>query len=88
MRTFEIGSKKTQVFFLHGLRGHGLSQKAALQHMVKNLGIRLCSLELPGHGAESVKRHCLVPPYEIVVDDIVAEIKRKSEWCFLPEPTF
>lgn len=78
MRTFEIGSKKTQVFYLHGLRGHGLSQKAALQHMVKNLGIELLSIEIPGHGIESAKRHCLVPPYEILVNDIVAEIKRNT----------
>ena len=78
MRTFEIGSKKTQVFFLHGLRGHGCSQKAALQHMVKNLGIQLLSLEMHGHGSESAKRHCLVPPYQIMVNDIVAEIKRST----------
>ncbi|MBX2847294.1 MAG: lysophospholipase [Acidiferrobacterales bacterium] len=78
MKTFEIGAKKTQVFFLHGLRGHGLSQKAALQNMVKNLGIQLLSLELPGHGEESTQRHCLVPPYEILVADIVEEIKRNT----------
>ncbi|MDB4511915.1 lysophospholipase [Arenicella sp.] len=76
MKSYEIGAKKTQVFFLHGLRGHGLSQKAALHNMVKNLGIQLCSLELPGHGEEAELRHCLVPPFEIMVDDIKEEIKR------------
>ena len=78
MKSFEIGAKKTDVYFLHGLRGHGLSQKSALQHMVKNLGITMTSFELPGHGEESPKRHCLVPPYEQIVDNLVVEIKRNT----------
>lgn len=78
MKSFEIGAKKTKVFFLHGLRGHGLSQQAALQHMVKNLGISLISLELDGHGEESVERHCLVPPYQMIVDRICNEISRQA----------
>jgi len=78
MKSFEIGSKLTQVFFLHGLRGHGLAQHAALQHMVKNLGVKMISLELDGHGAESSRRHCLVPPFEQIVDDICAEIRRQA----------
>lgn len=78
MKSFEIGAKKTQVFFLHGLRGHGLSHIAALEHMVKNLGIVMVSLELDGHGAESVERHCLVPPYEQIVSDIVDEIRDRT----------
>ena len=78
MKSFEIGAKNTMVFFLHGLRGHGLSQQAALQHMVKNLGVSMISLELVGHGAESVTRHCLVPHYQHIVDDICTEISRQS----------
>lgn len=78
MKSFEIGAKKTQVFFLHGLRGHGLSQKAALQHIAKNLSIKMTSLEMPGHGHESLKRHCLVPPYEQLVDIIAGEVKRHT----------
>jgi alpha-beta hydrolase superfamily lysophospholipase len=78
MKSFEIGAKKTKVFFLHGLRGHGLSQQAALQHMVKNLGISLISLELDGHGEESIERHCLVPPYELIVARICEEIRRQA----------
>jgi alpha-beta hydrolase superfamily lysophospholipase len=78
MKSFEIGAKKTRVFFLHGLRGHGMSQQAALQHMVKNLGISMISLELEGHGAESTDRHCLVPPYQQIVADICEEIHRQA----------
>ena len=78
MKSFEIGAKQTRVFFLHGLRGHGLSQQAALEHMVKNLGISMISLELQGHGAESEERHCLVPPYQQIVDDICEEIHRQA----------
>ncbi len=74
MKSFQIGAKKTLVFFVHGLRGHGLSQFGALEHMVKNLGIEMVSLELDGHGEESIKRHCLVPAYEQIVDKIVEEI--------------
>jgi alpha-beta hydrolase superfamily lysophospholipase len=78
MKSFEIGAKKTKVFFLHGLRGHGLSQQAALQHMVKNVGISLISLELDGHGEESVERHCLVRPYPTLVERICEEIRRQA----------
>lgn len=78
MKSFEIGAKKTRVFFLHGLRGHGLSQQAALQHMVKNLGVSMISLELEGHGEESVTRHCLVPPYQQSVQNICEEVHRQS----------
>ncbi|NND82028.1 MAG: alpha/beta fold hydrolase [Gammaproteobacteria bacterium] len=78
MKAFEIGAKDTVVFFVHGLRGHGLAQKAALQHLVKNVGVRLISLELPGHGADSVVRHCLVPPYQFIVDDIRQEVQRRA----------
>ena len=78
MKSFEIGSKQTKVFFLHGLRGHGLSQQAALQHMVKNLGISMTSLELSGHGEESVTRHCLVHQYKKIVDSICNEIHRQA----------
>jgi len=78
MKSFQIGAKKTKVFFLHGLRGHGLSQRAALQHMVKNLGVSMISLELMGHGAESVRRHCLVSGYRQIVTQICNEIKRQA----------
>ena len=78
MKSFQIGVKKTKVFFLHGLRGHGLSQRAALQHMVKNLGVNMISLELMGHGVESVSRHCLVPQYQQIVIDICDEVKRQA----------
>ena len=79
MKAFEIGAKDTVVFFLHGLRGHGLAQKAALQHLVKNVGVRVISLELPGHGEESVTRHCLVPPYQQIVDEIQALVHRRAD---------
>ena len=78
MKSFQIGAKKTKVFFLHGLRGHGLSQRAALQHMVKNLGVSMISLELMGHGVESIRRHCLVTGYQQIVADICDEIKRQG----------
>ena len=78
MKSFEIGAKQTKVFFLHGLRGHGLSQQAALQHMVNNLGISMTSLELAGHGEESVSRHCLVPHYKKIVNSICNEIHRQA----------
>lgn len=78
MRSFDIGVKKTRVFFLHGLRGHGLSQQAALQHIVKNLGVTLTALEMDGHGEESKIRHCLVPHFQHSVDDICGLIKRQT----------
>ncbi len=79
MKSFQIGAKNTKVIFLHGLRGHGLSQQAALEHMVKNLGVSLVSLELPGHGEESVQRHCLVPPYPQITESICDEVKRQAQ---------
>lgn len=78
MKSFDIGAKKTRVFFLHGLRGHGLSQQASLQHMVKNLGIAMTALEMDGHGESSKVRHCLVPQYLKTVDDIADLIKRHT----------
>ncbi len=78
MKSFDIGAKKTRVFFLHGLRGHGLSQQASLQHMVKNLGISMTSLEMDGHGEASKIRHCLVPKFSDTVDDITGLIQRHT----------
>lgn len=78
MKSFDIGAKRTRVFFLHGLRGHGLSQQASLEHMVKNLGITMTSLEMDGHGEASKVRHCLVPKYTETVDDIVGLVRRHS----------
>ncbi len=78
MKSFEIGAKDTVVFFLHGLRGHGLAQKQALQHIVKNVGVRVISLEMAGHGEESIKRHCLVPTYEQLVLNIQDEVERHA----------
>lgn len=79
MKAFEIGAKDTVLFFLHGLRGHGLAQKAALQHMVKNVGVRVISLELPGHGEDSSTRHCLVPPYQQIVHEIQDLVHRRAD---------
>lgn len=76
MKSFEIGTRKTHVFFLHGLRGHGLSQRASLEHMAKHLGVTVTSLELPGHGEDSIKQHCFVPYYHKIVDNLCAEIDR------------
>lgn len=78
MKAFEIGAKKTVVFYLHGLRGHGLAQKAALDHLVKSLGVSMVSLELPGHGEDSALEHCMVPEYRQLVGLIVDEIKRRA----------
>ena len=78
MKAFEIGAKKTIVFYMHGLRGHALSQNAALKHMVKNVGVSVVSLEMPGHGADSINEHCMVPSYKKIVNDIVAEINLRS----------
>lgn len=78
MKAFEIGAKKTLVFYLHGLRGHAYAQKNALQHMVRNLGVSVVSLELPGHGADSFDEHCMVPPFEQLVDDIRREVTLHS----------
>lgn len=78
MKSFDIGARKTLVFFLHGLRGHGLSQQASLHHMAKNLGVTMTSLEMDGHGEESIVRHCVVPHYKQTVDEIVGLIKRHT----------
>lgn len=78
MKAFEIGAKDTVVFYLHGLRGHGYSQKAALEHMVKSLGVRLLSLELPGHGEDSFDEHCMVPEYRQLVTMIRDEVTRRA----------
>jgi len=78
MKAFEIGAKKTIVFYLHGLRGHAFAQRAALEHMVKNLGVSVISLELPGHGEDSVKDHCMVPEHRKLVTMIVEEISRRA----------
>ncbi|MFT6406738.1 MAG: alpha-beta hydrolase superfamily lysophospholipase [Arenicella sp.] len=78
MKAFEIGSKKTVVFYLHGLRGHGYAQKAALEHMVKSLSVCLVSLELPGHGEDSILEHCMVPEYRQLVAMICEEVNRRA----------
>jgi alpha-beta hydrolase superfamily lysophospholipase len=78
MKAFEIGAKKTVVFYLHGLRGHGYAQKAALEHMVKSLGVDLVSLELPGHGEDSFLEHCMVPEYRQLVSMICDEVSRRA----------
>lgn len=78
MKSFEIGAKKTRVFFLHGLRGHGLSQQQSLHHIVRNLGITMTSLEMHGHGEESRVRHCLVPHHEEIIADICDLIQRQT----------
>lgn len=78
MKAFEIGTKKTVVFYLHGLRGHGFAQKAALQHMVKSSGVDLVSLELPGHGEDSIAEHCMVPAYRQLLSMICDEIERRA----------
>ncbi len=78
MKAYEIGRKETVVFYLHGLRGHAFAQVSALRHMVKNLGVRVVTLELPGHGHDSVRQQCMVPPYCDIVDMIVDEIKVRA----------
>ena len=76
MKAFEIGARKTVVFYLHGLRGHAFAHKASLEHMVKNLGVSLVSLELPGHGEDAFLEHCMVPRYHQLVSMIVDEVRR------------
>ena len=78
MKAFEIGSRKTVLFYLHGLRGHGLAQKAALEHLLKTLGVSMVSLELPGHGADSPLEHCMVPEYRQLVGMITDEVERRA----------
>ena len=78
MRAYEIGRKSTVVFYLHGLRGHAFAQVSVLRHMVKNLGVRLVTMELPGHGRDSQKQHCMVPRYTEIVDMIVHQVKSRA----------
>ncbi len=78
MKAFEIGAKETIVFYLHGLRGHAFAQKNSLQHIVKNVGVSVISLELPGHGADSIDNHCMVPDYTLVVEEIQKEVRQQS----------
>ena len=78
MRAYEIGRKKTVVFYLHGLRGHAFAQVSSLRHMVKNLGVRVVTLELPGHGRDSEREQCMVPHYADIVGMIVDQIKSRA----------
>jgi len=78
MKAFEIGAKDTVVFYIHGLRSHGRAQETVLQHIVKNVGVSVVSLELPGHGEDSIEEHCMVPRYRRIVADIKAEIKSRT----------
>lgn len=78
MKAFEIGAKETIVFYLHGLRGHAYAQKSALEHIVRNVGVSVISLEMPGHGADSFESHCMVPNYKDIVADINHEICQQS----------
>jgi len=81
MKAFEIGSKDTVVFYLHGLRGHGLAQKAALEHLLKSLSVRMVSLELPGHGEDSILEHCMVPEYRSDLDGVFVWWKLDDACC-------
>jgi len=78
MKAFEIGAKETIVFYLHGLRGHAYAQKSSLEHIVRNVGVSVISLEMPGHGPDSFENHCMVPCYEDIVADIKREICQRS----------
>ena len=78
MKAFEIGAKETIVFYLHGLRGHAFAQKNSLKHIVRNVGVSVISLELPGHGADSVEGHCMVPDFMEVVANIKQEVRQQS----------
>lgn len=78
MKAFEIGAKETIVFYLHGLRGHAFAQKNSLKHIVRNVGVSVVSLELPGHGADSVEEHCMVPDYMEIVENIKKEVRQQS----------
>jgi len=78
MKAFEIGAKDTVVFYLHGLRSHGRAQQAALQHIVRNVGVSAVSLEMPGHGVDSVEDHCMVPQYRQLVAQIKDEIQSRT----------
>lgn len=78
MKAFEIDNKKTILFYLHGLRGHAFAQESSLRHMLRNLGVSIISLELPGHGADAKAEHCMVPKFRNLVADMVGEMKRRS----------
>ncbi len=78
MKAYEIGRKKTVVFYLHGLRGHAFAQISALRHMAKNLGVRMVTMELPGHGRDAETEQCMVPRYQEIVRDIVEEVKQRA----------
>lgn len=78
MKAFEIGAKETIVFYLHGLRGHAFAQKNSLQHIVRNVGVSVVSLELPGHGADAVQDHCMVPEFTEIVESIKQEVRQQS----------
>jgi len=78
MKAFEIGAKNTVIFYMHGLRSHGRAQHTVLQHIVKNVGVSVVSLEMPGHGEDSIEEHCMVPRYSRIVADIKSEIKNRT----------
>ena len=78
MKAFEFGTRKTVVFYLHGLRGHGYAQQSVLRHMSKTLNVSMVSLELPGHGKDSFKEHCMVPEYRQLVSLIKGEVSRRA----------
>lgn len=78
MKSFEVGRKKTIVFYLHGLRGHAYAQIGALRHLAKNLGVTVVTLELPGHGKDSTKEHCMVPDTAELVEMILDEVRARA----------
>ena len=78
MKAFEICAKDTVIFYMHGLRSHGRAQQSVLQHIVKNVGVSVVSLELPGHGEDSAEEHCMVPKYRRIVSDIKREIQSRT----------
>lgn len=78
MKAFEIGAKDTVVFYMHGLRSHGRAQQTVLQHIVRNVGVSVVSLEMPGHGEDSIDDHCMVPKYRQIVAQIKEEIKSRT----------
>lgn len=78
MKAFEIGAKDTVIFYMHGLRSHGRAQHSVLQHIVKNVGVSVVSLEMPGHGEDSIEDHCMVPRYRRIVADMKREIESRT----------
>ena len=78
MKSFEFGTRKTVLLYLHGLRGHGYAQKSVLRHMSRTLNVSVVSLELPGHGKDSFKEHCMVPEYRRLVELIKNEVGRRA----------